>query len=507
MERPLHETLMDLALKRNFLIPSNELYGKSSGFYDYGPVGFLLKKKIENAWRDFFVRQEGFHEIETVHIIPEDVLKASGHVSSFADPLVACNTCKNRFRADSLLEEKTGKKYEGLPPNELTELIKENKVQCPRCGGGLGSVGWFNLMFRTNIGSIDGDTAYARPETAQGIFLDFQRIHRNSGSRLPMGIAQVGRSYRNEISPRQGILRLREFTQMEIEYFFDPKDDKMEGFSSIADKPLRLLLKEGEEIIEVSAKDAVKNGLIPNEIMAYFMAKQTVFYEMLGVPFKRMHFKLLPEKEMPHYSKKNFDLCVDTSFGSIETVGNAYRGDFDLSSHGKASGNDLSIVVDGKKIIPHVIEPSMGVDRMLWCILEHCYRPKTKEKEWEWFDFPPIISPYEAAVFPLMKRDGMGEKAKEVARGLRDRYDIFYSESGSIGRRYAKADEIGLFLAITVDYDTLNDGTVTMRERNSAKQIRVKISDLADKIDKLMKGEIVFIDAGVPFKAQPLNPQ
>ncbi len=488
------DRLMDVAIRRSFLMPSSEIYGSPAGFYDYGPVGCAIKRKLENLWRSEMLQKEGFHEIETSIVVPEAVLKASGHAENFADPLVSCSSCRQKFRADHLIEaskeaKKDGVKPAGLPPAELSALLKKYAVACPQCKKAtLSEVGWFNMMFRTNIGPIEGNTAYLRPETAQGIFMDFPRIIRNYGSKLPIGIGQVGRSARNEISPRQGLVRMREFSQMELEYFFNPENQSYPKFAKIADDTLRFV-EGAEPPHEVKISDALASGLVPNEIMAYLLWKQKQLYLMIGVPGEKFFFRKMPKGETPHYSRGNVDLEVETSYGSIETAGTAYRTDYDLSAHMKLSGADLSVFDEQakKKIVPHVVEPSMGVDRMFWCVLEHCFREKSAGKDWEWFDFPPCIAPYHAWVFPLMKKDGMDEKARQVEEKLREAgLTVYYQDSGSIGRRYARADEIGVPYCITVDYDTLEKSdkhdTVTVRFRNDGKQMRVKIEDLAGKL-------------------------
>jgi len=499
-ELPKSERLMDVAIRRSFLIPSAEIYGSPAGFYDYGPVGCAIKRKLQGLWRSEMLQKEGFHEIETSLIVPEAVLKASGHAENFADPLVACNSCKNKFRADHLIEgdekaKKDGIKAAGLPPAELSALLKKYAVACPQCKkAALSEVGWFNMMFRTNIGPIDGNTAYFRPETAQGIFLDFARVVRNYGSKLPIGIGQVGRSARNEISPRQGLVRMREFTQMELEYFFNPIDQGYPKFERIKHEKLRFV-DEKNQPYEIEISQAVENGLVANQIMAYFLWKQKMIYLAIGVPQEKFAFRKMPKEETPHYSKGNVDMEVETSYGTIETAGTAYRTDYDLSQHSKHSGADLSVFDEGtkQKIMPHVVEPSMGVDRMFWCALEHCFREKTPEKDWEWFAFPPAIAPYQAWIFPLMKKDGMDSKAKEIEESLRESgLTVYYQDSGSIGRRYARADEIGVPYCVTVDFDTLDEksdkhGTVTIRFRNDGKQVRVKISELAATLSHFVK--------------------
>ncbi|MFH0884379.1 MAG: glycine--tRNA ligase [Candidatus Micrarchaeota archaeon] len=521
----LHERIFELALKRSFFFPSNEPYGGTGGLYEYGPVGVLIKHKIENLWREMFIKAEGFHEIETSIITPEAVLVASGHVGSFADPLVECAKCKTRVRADTLAEEKHyslhGERWDGKLES-LDEVIAGKGIKCPRCGGDFGKAHMFNLMFQTGIGG-ERATAFARPETAQGIFTSFPRIFRNHGTKLPLAVGQVGKSFRNEISPRKGLVRMREFTQMELEYFFNPSEPNYPSFGGVATQ--KMMMKVGNELSEMDAGELVQRTHAANQIMAYFLVREWEFYKRVGIDSKRMHFRVLDSNEIPHYSKGNIDMEVQTSFGAIETIGNAYRTDFDLSQHSKHSGSDLSVFIESekKKVMPHVFELSMGVDRLFYCILEHCFRDKdpapakegeestdaksepsgeavgaspkgerTNKKEWEWFDFPPDIAPYHVAVFPLMGKDGMDVKASELALMLRSSgLDVTYRESGSIGRRYARADEIGVPYALTVDYDTLNDGTVTIRYRNDGKQERIKISECAHIIKEyIRKGKV-----------------
>ena len=501
----LHERIFDLALKRSFFFPSNEPYGAIAGFYEYGPVGVLIKRKIENLWREMFIKGEGFHEVETSIVTPEAVLVASGHVGSFADPVIECAKCKTRVRADSFVAEKHydlhGEKWDGKLET-LDAIIQDKGLKCPKCGGDFGAAFMFNLMFHTGIGG-ERASGYCRPETAQGIFTSFPRIFRNHGTKLPLAVGQVGKSFRNEISPRKGLIRMREFTQMELEYFFNPSSGSIDGFASVKDKTMRMSVKG--EVSEMSAAEAVERKLAANEIMAYFMVREWEFYKRVGISLEKMVFRVLDSAEIPHYSKGNIDMEVDTSFGAIETIGNAYRTDFDLTQHAKHSGQDLTVFIEEekKRIMPHVFELSMGVDRLFYCLLEHCFRDKDQTppeggtekgtgKEWEWFDFPPIIAPYHVAVFPLMKKDGMDAKAREVVDILRSAgLDADYRESGSIGRRYARADEIGIPYCLTVDYQTLEDGTVTIRYRNDGKQERIKISGCESHLRDAIKSNRV----------------
>jgi glycyl-tRNA synthetase len=477
----LYERIHELALTRSLFYPSNEVYGGVAGFYDYGPVGKLIKNKIEELWRRMFIRELGAYEVETPIITPAAVLKASGHVDSFADPIVECKRCKVKIRADVFVEKEVkGFKWDGTLQS-LDETIRDNGLRCPSCKGEFAPAAMFNLMFKTGIGPSN-EPAYGRPETAQGIFTSFLRVFRNHGAKLPIGIAQIGHSVRNEISPRKGLIRMREFTQMEFEYFFNPSQTKMKGFSEVANERMRFLI-DGE-LVWKTAVQVVEEEHATNEIMAYFLALEWKFYKACGLDENRMHFRILPKEETPHYSKKNIDLEVETSYGVIEINGNADRGDFDLLQHKKFSGQEFEVFVEEekKKVMPHVFEASFGVDRLIFCILEHTFREKSAQKEWEWFDIPPAIAPYACAVFPLMKKDGLAEKAQDVYKIIRSKFDVLYSESGSIGRRYAKADEIGIPYCLTIDYQTLEDETVTIRYRNDGKQERVEIKDIANKI-------------------------
>ncbi len=505
----MFEEIMELALKRGFLIQSAEAYNAPAGFYDFGPVGAALKRKIQEAWRNAFIRKEGNFEIETCAILPEIVLKASGHVGCFADPLVECEKCGKKHRADELIRNYLGKnreellktnpkaldmKTEGMKAEELTKAIGELKVTC-ECGGKLNEAKPFNLMFKTNIGVAEGNTAYTRPETAQGIFLDFPRVFKAYGARLPIGIAQIGRSFRNEIAPRQGLLRLREFTQMELEYFFDPKNPKHPNFEQVKNEQVKLYTREeqmknsGNETI-VTAQEMVDQKIVPNEIIAYFLVRERQFYDAMGI--RKHHIRHMLVEETPHYSGGNFDVEVETSYGWIETVGTAYRTDYDLKSHAQTSGKDLSVFIDERKekVIPHVVEPSFGVDRLFWCILEAAYRKGggADGRDWEWFDFPTIITPIDAAVLPLMKKDGLAEKAREIAKTLRaEGLDVYYDESGSLGKRYARMDEVGTAYCVTIDYDTKEKDTVTIRFRNDGKQTRVEVNELSQLIKRFIK--------------------
>jgi len=455
-------SLDEIIKRRSILIPSNEIYGTFAGFYDYGPIGKRIKQNIENFWREFFIKKEGLYEVETANIVPEIVLKNSGHVDNFNDPMAECVNCKRRFKGD------------------------EYKEKCPDCGGTLTEAKQFNLMFKTNIGSLEGNTGYARPETAQGIFLDFQRIFNSYGQKLPMGIAQIGRSFRNEISPRKGLIRLREFTQMEIEFFFDPENPTYENFEEVSGQKIRIYTreeqaKESNKITEMTAKEGVEK-LLPNQIMGHFLAREALFFQKLGIPPEKLRFRHMTPEETPHYSGGNFDCEIETGYGWVECVGNAYRTNYDLKKHSEGSGKTQEVTFNEKKVLPHVVEPSFGVDRTFWCVLEHAYR--NQGKDWGYLSIPPMLSPYEVALFPLMKKDELVSKAKKILLDLREQFFVLYDASGSIGKRYARADEIGIPYCITVDYETLEKNKVTIRFREDGGQESSDVKKLVQKIQK-----------------------
>ena len=503
-----HEKIMEIAKRRGFIWPSFEIYGGVGGFYDFGPLGALLKHKIIQKWRECYVIGEGFLEIDSPSITPEDVLKASGHVDHFIDLMSECQKCKTAFKLVDVVREATGKDVEGLPKNELERFMEENKVRCPDCGGEFGEIFDFNSMFRTTIGPGAKRVGYLRPETAQTIFIDFKRLQRYARGRLPFGVAQIGRGYRNEISPRQGIIRLREFTMAEAEVFFDPADPHHPRFREVSKEKLRLWLakdqEKGEEkLMKITAEEVVKKKLVQNELMAYHLALTKRFLISLGISADAIRFRQQTEGQRAHYSADTWDAEVQTErFGWVEVMGLAYRTDYDLSRHAKFSGEDLTVFEPHKKrkMICHVVEPSYGIDRPLYCILEHAHVQKKTRK---YLKLKKDLAPIEVGVFPHLSRDGLPEKAREVHEVLRRKgFMTEYDDSGSIGRRYARADEVGTPYCITVDHQTLEDGTLTIRDRDTTDQIRVKIEELPHVLHSLWRDEIPFSEAGAPVKKQ-----
>ncbi len=497
----LYDKILDIALKRSIIMPSAEIYNPVAGFYDYGPIGTLMKSKIEQYWRKMFIKEPGFHEIETAVIYPEIVFRGSGHARHFADPLTTCKKCGRKFSADKLVHDKTGKNCDTMGEPELTRIISEYKIKCPECNGMLTDVAKFALMFKTTYAGDSKNIAYLRPETAQGIFLDFPRIFSTYGSKLPLGIAQVGKAFRNEISPRRILIRLREFGQMEVEYFYNPKADKsIKGYDKVKNLKIRF------EDHDITLADAVKNNYVSNEIHAYFVGLVKQFYDKMGV--KKYRFRKLGDNEKAHYAKYAVDMEVETSFGWTEVVSIADRGDYDLSSHSKLSNKKLNVYDErtGEKVIPYVIEPSFGFSRLFWCILEASYRPADDKKKWEWFDLPIYISPYHAAVYPLVKKEALTKTAQKILSQLRGKgLDIIYKESGSIGKRYARADEIGVAYAITIDFQTIEDNTVTLRFRNDSKQVRVMIDELYETIILYTEKDVRILKDAQKIKTYPIQ--
>ncbi|MFZ8830201.1 MAG: glycine--tRNA ligase [Candidatus Aenigmatarchaeota archaeon] len=486
------EKIIKIAKKRGFIFASSEIYGGLSGTYDFGPLGFLLKKKIIEYWREFFIKNEdNIFEIESSLIMPEKVFEASGHLKGFIDPITQCKKCKSLFRADNLIEESVKIFVEGLSKEELTKIIREKNIKCPKCEGELEDVKVFNLMFSMNVGALGDTKGYLRPETAQGIFINFKNILTATRAKLPFGIAQIGKSFRNEISPRQWLIRLREFTQAEIEFFINPEEKIFEKLKDYEDVKIRVLSREaqkaGKQEEEMSVREALERGIIPSEYLAYFIAKEQIFYESLGIPKDAIRFRHLLQEETPHYSKGNVDMEILFDFGWKEVVGNAYRSDYDLKRHAESSKTDLSYVLEnGKKIIPHVVEPSFGIERTIYAILLYSF-VEDKERGWDWFKFDPKIAPISVAVFPLLNKKEMVEKSIELFKHIKKYFDAIFDKSGSIGKRYARSDEIGIPYAITIDHQTLEDNTVTIRDRNTTKQERVKIEELIDKLNNLLK--------------------
>lgn len=486
------DNLYEIARRRGFFYIGNEIYGGLTGFYDYGNIGTMLKRNIENLWRRHFLNLgENFSEIEPSNVMPENAFVASGHIKNFVDPSVKCKKCGAWHRADQLIEKSLGIKAEGKSQEELTKLIKEHKIRCDKCRGELGEVRVLNMMFQIKMGS-EGDTvAYLRPETAQGVYVNFIRQFNVMRSRLPMGLGIVGKAFRNEISPRQLLIRQREFTQAELQVFFDPsKVDECDNWDEVKDYGLMIMEKDGKTKKRKCSELAKSEGL--PKFYLYNLAKsQEFFIGVLKFTEEKFRLRRLSEEEKAFYNKIHFDAEVFLdSLGEYKEVGGIhYRTDHDLLGHQEVSKKSHSISHEGRNFVPHVIELTVGIDRTFYAAMDLFYKPATEERDWEWFAFPPEMAPYAFAVFPLMGKDGLPELADKVYRMMKKGYGTVYDGSGSIGRRYARADEIGIPFAITIDYDSLKDNAVTIRKRDDTKQTRVKISDLEKEAERLCSGE------------------
>ncbi|MEM4695959.1 MAG: glycine--tRNA ligase [Desulfurococcaceae archaeon] len=572
--KDIYDLIVDLGKRRGLFWSSYEIYGGLAGFYDFGPVGVLIKRNIMNYWISFFVRETDLVvEIETPIITPRAVLQASGHEDHFTDPVVECLSCGRIFRADHLIEEQTNVKAEGLSLDELYRVIVEKNVKCPECGGNLSKPSNALLLFRTEIGPYKGSIGYIRPEAAQGMFTSFKNILNVVRYRLPIGVAQVGKVCRNEISPRQGLIRLREFTIMEFEFFFDPTK-AYDDVSSVIDEnvlneKLNILSWEDKErgLTEAkpyTVKELIETGLIKTPWLAYWMGKGNIFVKSLGIPDKDIRFEEKGPFERAHYSEQTFDQEVYTQrFGWIEVAGYSYRTNYDLERHSKFSNADLTyfrkydkpidkvvkklipnpsrirevtgesfpqimkliseadgellmqqlieknyveiggfkltrdcfvikeevVKIYGEKIFPHVVEPSFGLERLFYVVIE---KSLTIDENRIVLRIKPFLAPYQVAVFPLLTSgDEKATRMVEIARKihkklLKSGFWSFYDEEGSIGRRYARADEIGIPYCVTIDHQTLEDKTVTIRDRDTRSQIRVHINELYDKLMNLI---------------------
>lgn len=448
------DKIVALCKRRGFIFPGSEIYGGLANTYDYGPAGTELLRNIRNLWWDNFVhKRENIVGLDASVISHQEIWKASGHTSGFADAMVDCKNCKLRIRADHLIEQKTNQKVEGKSIKELEKIIQNNKkITCSNCGKyDWTSVRKFNLLFPVNLGIVEEDQslAYLRGETAQGAFVNFKNIVDSSRVKLPFGIAQLGKSFRNEITPGNSVFRTLEFEQGEIEYFFDPQ-------------------KENWEKLFENWKNT----------MWEFVTKT------LGINKKNLRFREHGDQERSFYSKKTEDLEYKFPFGFKELWGIAYRTDYDLRQHAKSSNKDLSIAdpQTGKKITPHVIEPAVGINRMLLMVIADSY---AEEKGRIVLKLNPKLAPYKAAVFPLLaNKPELVEKAQKIYKNLKRYFVMVYDGRGNIGKRYFAQDEIGTPFCITVDFQTLKDDTVTIRDRNTTKQERIQISKLEGYLEK-----------------------
>ena len=567
------ETVAELAKRRGFFFPASRAYGGVAGFYTYGPQGAALKRNVEDAWRDLFVTREGHMEIDGPTVMPEAVFEASGHLDGFDDMIIVCPECEASHRADHLIEDATKiEEAESLPIPEVEALIAEHDLDCPTCGAALTDVPVeeFNLMFETNIGPGTSSPGYLRPETAQGIFVEFPQLKQYARNQLPFGVAQIGTAWRNEISPRRALVRVREFTQAELEHFVDPETDEP-PLERVADVELTLYPADEQEaddgdLIECTVAEAVEEGIVASDWVAYYLGLARDWYERVGVDMDRFRYRQHLPGELAHYAADCWDAEAELGGNWVEITGFAYRSDYDLSKHGEYSdeaftlfkqydeprtveratvdpdmavlgpefggqagavsdaletlverdpqafeGDSVEVEIDGESytvdtevanfareevtesgehITPHVVEPSFGIGRIVYTVLTHAYeRDTVDEEERAFLDLPAAVAPTTVGVFPLMSKDGLAERAREIEADLRQAgFAVAYDDSGNIGRRYRRQDEVGTPYCVTVDYESLETDTVTIRERDSTDQARVDIADLPATLTALRTG-------------------
>jgi len=599
----------DLLKRRFFYTPAFEIYGGVAGLYDFGPVGCAMENNIVSMWRSHFVLEEQFLEVRCTQLTPHQVLKASGHVDRFSDIMVKDSVTGNCFRADHLLEghieklmqaknlsaEKKAEyqlilnQIDNYKKDEIWEKLKHYGAKAPVTNNDLTEPVEFNLMFSTSIGPGGHLPGFLRPETAQGIFLNFKRLLEYNNGKLPFGGAQIGCGFRNEISPRSGLLRVREFLMAEIEYFVDPDCKEHSKFESVADLHVRLFSRNrqmaGEPAVDVSLREAIDKKIISNTTVAYFIARIHSFMVKVGVDMEKMRFRQHMSNEMAHYACDCWDCELKTSYGWIECVGCADRACFDLSQHSNASGEKLVAQVDlpqpisvevveavmdkalvGKtfrknaKIVtdavaqlkpeevdemenalnangkytmklggdeyaieknmlkqvkrfkkdvhvrevePHVIEPSFGIGRIMYSVLEHNFKGREGDEQRNWLSLPPMIAPVKCSVLPLSRNQEFSPFIRQLTAALTE-LDIsckIDDSGGTIGRRYARTDEIGIPYGITVDFDTVNKEprTVTLRERNTTRQVRCEISLIPGLVKDLVHGKVQWEDVEKKF--------
>jgi glycyl-tRNA synthetase len=448
---PFMDEIISLSKRRGFIFQGSEIYGGLAGTWDYGPYGLALKNNIKRMWWKRFVDdRDDMYGIDAAILMNQNVWKASGHVGGFSDPLVEDLKTKKRYRADHLLEQ-NGVDPRGMNMAAMDAAIKEKKIKSPD-GNAVGDVRQFNMMFKTHVGASEDATSisYLRPETAQGMFVNFKNIIDTFHPKLPFGIAQIGKAFRNEIAPRDFIFRVREFEQMEIEYFVDPRDEK---------------------------------GV--NDTFEALYNEQQAFLASLGLAEKKIHKIEVAATDRAHYSKRSVDTEFDFPFGQKELLGIAYRTDYDLKAHTDASGADLSYFDEEKKerFTPHCIEPTFGLDRLVLAVISDAYTQDELGGEKRVFmKFSPKVAPIKVAVFPLLKnKPALIEKAREVYAALKKEFGaVEFDDNGNIGKRYRRQDEIGTPFCVTVDFDTIEKGTgVTIRDRDTGKQERIAESELA----------------------------
>ena len=469
------EELATFCKRKGFVFRSSEIYGGFAGFWDYGPLGVELFNSIKKSFWKFFVQDKEFMTgIEASIISHPRTWRASGHLDNFSDIAVVCKKCKHSTKIDK---------------------AEYGKIKCEKCNGEYESQGTFNLMFSTKVGALNSVESYLRGETAQGMFLDFKQVQETSRQQLPFGIAQVGKCFRNEIAPRDFIFRSREFSIAELEFFIHPDEFKSEYFDDLH-KSVKVKLLEAkkqeegkDELTHTSIGKMVEENKL-DEWHAYWLAEQLLWFKQIRI-YDKIKIREHMKSELSHYSSATFDLDYEFPFGSKEIGGIANRGQYDLNQHMKESKENLSIFDEKtkQKVVPRVIEPTFGMDRIFLALICSAYENNI-ERENIVLHLPKSLAPYQLAIFPIVRNnEELVKLSREVFEELKKTFHVLYDESGSIGRRYARNDEIGTPLCITIDEDSLKDESVTIRDRDTSLQVRVKMKQLKDILKKVINGE------------------
>jgi len=480
--------------------PSPEIYGGLAGFYTYGPLGKLLKNKVENSIRKVF-NSNGLRELEGPTILPDSVWEASGHLETFQDRIINCSKCKATFRADKLIEEKHDVPADSFSNEKILNFIKEKEIKCPSCKGAMEtSIHSQNLMMKTKVA---GQDASLRPETATGTYLPFLRFYNYFRKKLPLGVFQIGKAYRNEISPRQHVLRGREFTQAEGQIFVDPKTkNEWEEYEGIKNVKLPFWdyksQDKNSEVEEITIEEALEKGFIKSQAYGWCIWLAYTLYENFGIPKERIRLRQHHPEEKAFYADDAWDIEVKlNNYGWFEMCGVHDRTDYDLTQHSKFSGVKLEASREnGEKFVPHVLEIAFGTDRPTYALIDIFYDKKEEGEGKSLFKIPYNLAPIDVAIFPLIKKPELLKVASEIRSSLEREFIVEYDISGSIGKRYLRSAVAGIPYAITVDFDSIETKDVTLRDRDSEKQIRVKISELKNILKKLIDSEIDFCDAG-----------
>ncbi|MGA7923966.1 MAG: glycine--tRNA ligase [Thermoplasmata archaeon] len=495
------DELFALLRRRGFLWPTAEIYGGAQGLYDYGPLGAALKRRVEDAWTSWFVGlSDDYYLIDAAEILPEAVLRASGHLENFTDPEVSCGNCHATFRADTVLEKVRPDGVDGLSVEAIGELISQHKVRCPACGQVALSVPRpFNLMFGLDFGVTGREKAYLRPETAQSSYLAFARMRDVGRRALPLGIAIIGHAYRNEIAPRQVLFRMRAFTQAELQIFFDPASFTV-PFASVRTIELPVLRVDRRETHEeqpvwLRADTLVADGGLPEFYVFHLVHTFRFYTEVLGIPRDRIRLLEKSDAERAFYNRIQFDVEVrlESLDGYRELGALHYRGDYDLTRHAKGSGKDLSVRREGgTSVVPHVLELPHGIDRNIWGLADVGISTDNDRTVWK---IPSHLAPISVGVFPLIKKEH-ASYARELAQRFRALgVSVEYDEASSIGKRYARMDEVGTPFCLTVDGSTVDPqhpdhDTVTLRERDSKAQHRLRVEEALTRVVEAIRHPI-----------------